>query len=247
MTSYSDTGLTAGTTYDYQVEAVGPAGPSGWSATASGMTQSSGGAVAPAAPTALSATAGSDAIGTYVALSWNWSQGAGGAAAAFKVEASDSVASSGEGDAGGFRWRPAISVPATQTSCKVYSIDAYPIGGRTLTWAFRVTAVNDAGFAGTTQATAYSNTATLVMPVPSRAAPGAPTRVQVTAGAPIATGLYGAGTAAGTPVNISVLPAASATLHIEWNQADDNEVQFDLRYSTDDATWTTITAATSAP
>ena len=171
----------------------------------------------------------------------------GGTPIAYVVEASDCTASSGQGEGSGFRWRPAMRIPATQTTGKIYSIDAYPIGGRTLTWQFRATAVNAAGFAGTGQTTSYSATQTLTMPVPTRSAPGAPTQVQVTAGYTIATGLYGAGTAGGTPVNISVLPADDQSFWLEWNQVDDNETQFDIQWSLNNGTsWTIITAATSS-
>ena len=226
---YADSGLSASTTYYYQIAATNGDVQSVWSSTAGGTTQSSGGVPA-AAPSAFTAAAGSDSTGPYVSFSLTPGSG-GGTPDAYVIEASDCVASSGQGDGGGFRWRPAIRIPASQTTGKIYQIDAYPIGGRTLTWAFRSTAVNSSGFAGNGQAVSYGPVATVTMPVPSRPAPGAPTQVQVTAGTTIATGLYGAGSAGGTPVNISVLPADDATLHIEWNQADDSEVQFDLRYS----------------
>ncbi|HEY7424768.1 MAG TPA: fibronectin type III domain-containing protein, partial [Gemmataceae bacterium] len=66
-TAYTDSGLSAGTTYFYEVTAVNSIGESGFSNEASATTPS-----APAAPTGLTATAGPG----QVALSWTASSGA---------------------------------------------------------------------------------------------------------------------------------------------------------------------------
>jgi predicted phage tail protein len=55
VTSYSNTGLTASTSYSYRVRAYNAAGDSGYSNTASAVTQAA--PALPAAPTSLVATA----------------------------------------------------------------------------------------------------------------------------------------------------------------------------------------------
>ncbi|GFN33018.1 extracellular catalytic domain type 1 short-chain-length polyhydroxyalkanoate depolymerase [Paenibacillus xylaniclasticus] len=71
-TSYTNTGLTNGTTYYYVVSASNSAGESANSNQASATPTSSTQVQAPAAPTGLTATAGN----AQVALSWNASSGA---------------------------------------------------------------------------------------------------------------------------------------------------------------------------
>ena len=65
MTGYSNTGLTASTSYSYRVRAYNTVGDSDYSATATAMTQAA--SVVPAAPTNLKATASSR---SQINLSW---------------------------------------------------------------------------------------------------------------------------------------------------------------------------------
>ena len=76
-TSYSDTGLTAGTTYFYRIQATSPVGPSSFSTEATATTQSSGGggggSAPPPTPTGLIVTATSN---TSAMIRWGASTGA---------------------------------------------------------------------------------------------------------------------------------------------------------------------------
>jgi fibronectin type 3 domain-containing protein len=78
VTSYSDTGLTAGTTYLYRIQATSLVGPSVFSAEATATTQSGsggggGGSVPPPTPTGLIVTAASN---TSAEIRWGASTGA---------------------------------------------------------------------------------------------------------------------------------------------------------------------------
>ncbi|MGA1369852.1 MAG: fibronectin type III domain-containing protein, partial [Blastocatellia bacterium] len=78
VTTYQDTGLTAGTTYLYRIQATSLVGPSAFSAEATATTQSSGGgggggSAPPPTPTGLIVTATSN---TSATVSWNASAGA---------------------------------------------------------------------------------------------------------------------------------------------------------------------------
>ncbi len=115
-TTYSDTGLSNGTTYFYQVIAVNGSGQSGNSNTASATPQA-----APDAPTGLSASAGD----AQVALSWTASTNATG----YKVFRATG--------AGGYGTAPLATVTGTSYSdtsaingtTYYYSVKATGIGG----------------------------------------------------------------------------------------------------------------------
>src|SRR5437867_2639974 len=91
-TTYSDTGLTRGTTYTYKVSAINSVGMSSPSGTASATTL----AVAPSPPTGLTATTVSS---SQISLSWTAPSDNGGSAiTGYKVERSTD---------GGTTWRSA--------------------------------------------------------------------------------------------------------------------------------------------
>jgi fibronectin type 3 domain-containing protein len=79
-TSYTHTGLSAGTAYYYYVKAVNSAGESGYSSSAYAATQSSGSGGGGETPTKPSAPTGVTAVvnGTSVSISWNSVSGATG-------------------------------------------------------------------------------------------------------------------------------------------------------------------------
>src|SRR5207247_10606456 len=80
-TTYSDTGLAAGTTYTYRVSAINSVGTSPPSTTASATTL----AVAPSPPTGLTATAVSS---SQISLSWTSPNNDGSAITGYKIEMS---------------------------------------------------------------------------------------------------------------------------------------------------------------
>src|SRR5438093_1249993 len=80
-TTYSDTGLAAGTTYTYRVSAINSVGTGSPSSNASATTL----AVAPSPPTGLTATAVSS---SQINLSWTAPNNGGSAITGYKVERS---------------------------------------------------------------------------------------------------------------------------------------------------------------
>ncbi len=151
VTGYSDSGLTASTTYYYRVRATNAAGDSAYSSTASATTQAQ--ATAPAAPTGLAATAASS---SGITLFWadNSSNETG-----FKVERA--TASAG---------------PFTQIAVTGASVTGYSDSGlaASTTYYYRVRATNAAGDS------TYSNTASATTQAQS-GVPAAPTGLTATA------------------------------------------------------------------
>src|SRR2546428_5272661 len=80
-TTYSDTGLAAGTTYTYRVSAINSVGTSPPSNTASATTL----AVAPSPPSALTATTVSS---SQISLSWTAPNNGGSAIPRYQIERS---------------------------------------------------------------------------------------------------------------------------------------------------------------
>jgi concanavalin A-like lectin/glucanase superfamily protein/fibronectin type III domain protein len=161
VTSYSDTGRAAGTTYYYRVKAITATDSSGWSNTASATTTAAT-PTAPAAPSGLSANATSD---TQVDLAWtdNATNETG-----YTLERSATST---------FASPTAISLPAGTTS--------YADTGRTAstTYWYRVRAVNG------TATSAYSNTASATTQPTPATAPAAPSALTATAASPSAINL----------------------------------------------------------
>ena len=153
VTTYSNTGLTASTTYYYRVCATGAAGNSGYSNTASAAT-SAPPPVPPTAPTGLSATAASS---SQINLKWtDTSSNETG----FIVERASTSAG-----------------PFTAVATLAAGVTTYNNTGLTAstTYYYRVCATGAAGNSG------YSNTASAATQAPPPVPPAAPTGLSATA------------------------------------------------------------------
>jgi subtilisin family serine protease len=151
-TSYSDTGLTASTTYYYRVRAFNGAGNSAYSNTASATTQSPP-PTPPAAPTNLSASATSS-----TAINLTWTDNANNENG-FTVERSTDNAT----------FTQIASIAANSTSYSDTGLAA------STTYYYRVRAFNGAGNS------AYSNTASATTQSPPPTPPAAPTNLSASA------------------------------------------------------------------
>ncbi len=151
-TSYSHTGLTAGTARHYRVRAINSVGSSGWSNTANATTAA---ATAPGAPTSLTATASGQ---TIINLSWTAPTSDGGAAiSGYRIEVSTN---------GGSSFSQLVAS---------HSTTSYSHTGLTAGTArhYRVRAINSVGNSG------WSNTANAT--TAAATAPGAPTSLTAAA------------------------------------------------------------------
>ncbi len=151
-TSYSHTGLTAGTAHHYRVRAINSVGSSGWSNTANATTAA---ATAPGAPTSLTATASGQ---TIINLSWTAPTSNGGATiSGYRIEVSTD---------GGTNFSQLV---ASQSGT------SYSHTGLTAGTArhYRVRAINSVGSSG------WSNTANAT--TAAATVPGAPTSLTATA------------------------------------------------------------------
>ena len=127
-TSYSHTGLTAGSTRYYRVSAINSAGTSAPSSADSATTDSPPAATAPDAPTGLTATADGQ---TEIDLSWTAPSDDGGAAInGYKIEVST----------GGSSWTNLVADTGSTTTS--YSHTGLTAG---TTRHYRVSAINSAG------------------------------------------------------------------------------------------------------
>src|SRR5437867_2545850 len=123
-TTYSDTGLAAGTTYTYRVSAINSVGTGSPSSNASATTL----AVAPSPPTGLTATAVSS---SQINLSWTAPNNGGSAITGYKVERST--------DGGSSR---STLVANTGSTATTYSDTGL---AHTTTYTYRVSAINSVG------------------------------------------------------------------------------------------------------
>ena len=127
-TSYSHTGLTAGSTRYYRVSAINSAGTSAPSSTDSATTDSPPAATAPDAPTGLTATADGQ---TEIDLSWTAPSNDGGAAiTGYRIEVSTD----------GSSWSDLVAETGSTTTS--YSHTGLTAG---TTRHYRVSAINSAG------------------------------------------------------------------------------------------------------
>src|SRR5206468_3654276 len=123
-TTYSDTGLAAGTTYTYRVSAINSVGTGSPSSNASATTL----AVAPSPPTGLTATAVSS---SQINLSWTAPNNGGSAITGYKVERSTD---------GGSSWSTLVA--NTGSTATTYSDTGL---AHTTTYTYRVSAINSVG------------------------------------------------------------------------------------------------------
>ncbi len=153
-TSYSHTGLTAGTARHYRVRAINSVGNSGWSNTANATTATPT-ATVPGVPTSLTATASGQ---TIINLSWTAPASDGGAAiSGYRIEVSTNGGSS-------------FSQLVASQSGTSYSHTGLTAGTAR---HYRVRAINSVGNSG------WSNTANAT--TAAATAPGAPTSLTATA------------------------------------------------------------------
>src|SRR5579872_4215163 len=157
-TTYSDTGLTASTTYMYRVSAINSVGTSPPSSTASATT--SGAATPPQPPTGLAATAASS---SQINLSWTAPSNNGGSAiTGYKIERSAD---------NGTTW----SIIQSNTGSTATTFSDTGLTAST-TYTYRVSAINAIGTSST------SNTASATTQAPAATAPQPPTGLAATSG-----------------------------------------------------------------
>src|SRR3989454_401919 len=142
-TTYSDTGLAAGTTYTYRVSAINSVGTGSPSNSASATTL----AVAPSPPTGLAATAVSS---SQISLSWAAPNNGGSAIAGYKIERSAD---------GGSTWATLVANTGSTAT-------TYPDTGlaHTTTYTYRVSGINSIG---TSSASSTASATTLAVAPPS--------------------------------------------------------------------------------
>ncbi len=158
-TSYSHTGLSAGTTRHYRVSAINSVG-TGAASNVATATTSTPTATAPAAPTGLTATAAGP---TTINLSWTAPTNTGGAAiTGYRIEVSPNGTSN---------W----TNQQANTTATTYAHTGLSAG---TTRHYRVSAINSVGTG------AASNVATATTSTPTATAPAAPTGLTATAAGP---------------------------------------------------------------
>ena len=162
-TTYSHTGLTAGTTRHYRVSAINSVGTGAASSTANATT-----AAAPTAPTGLTATASGTST---IDLSWNAPSDGGSVITGYKIEVSSNGTPSSWSDL----------VANTGNATTTYSHTGLSAG---TTRHYRVSAINSVG-TGTASSTANATAATVPgAPTGLTATASGSTRINLTWTAP---------------------------------------------------------------